>query len=173
MDRAMTPTSVFIVLMLAFVIDYMSIGKDSLRDRLAFLLAIAGFRDGFDGSPADKWTVGKLSDGIGWLLDQADGAYVAGTSINIAIGAGVGVLAIYAVGCLLPNKASAKVGRWATLNFPKSSAGRINWKLWAIAFLLGVLADLGRGMVGELTEGAVVALTFFVAPIPIMLFGSV
>lgn len=173
MDRAMTPTSVFIVLMLAFVIDYMSIGKDSLRDRLAFLLAIAGFRDGFDGSPADKWTVGKLSDGIEWLLDQTNGAYIAGTSINIAIGAGVGVLAIYAVGCLLPNKASARVGRWATLNFPKSSAGRINWKLWLIAFLLGVLADLGRGLVGELTEGAVVALTTIVAPIPIMLFGSV
>ena len=173
MERAMTPTSVFIVLALAFVIDYMSIGKDSLRDRLAFLFAIAGFRDGFNGSPADRWTVGKLSDGIGWLLDQTNGAYIAGASVNIAIGAGVGVLAIYAVGCLLPNKASAKVGRWATLNFPKSSAGRINWKLWALAFLLGVLADLARGLVGDLTETAVVALTFFVAPIPIALFGSV
>jgi hypothetical protein len=173
MERAMTPTSVFIVLMLAFVIDYMSIGRDSLRDRVAFLLAIAGFRDGFNGSPADRWTVGKLSDGIGWLLDQTNGAYIAGASINIIIGAGVGVLAIYATGCLVPDRASKKLGRWAALNFPTSSVYRINWKLWGIAFLLGVLADLGRGLVGELTNTAVVALTFFVAPIPITLFGSV
>ena len=172
MDRAMTPTSVFIVLMLAFVVDYMSVGPDSLRDRVAFLLAIAGFRDGFDGSPADRWTVGRLSDGIGWLLKQADGAYIAGASINIIIGAGVGVLAIYAVGCLVPDKLSGKLGRWAALRFPKSNVYRINWKLWGIAFLLGVLADLGRGLVGELTDTAVVALTFFVAPIPIALFGS-
>jgi hypothetical protein len=42
----------------------------------------------------------------------------------------------------------------------------------ANTFLLGVLADLGRGLVGELTDTAVVALTVFVAPIPIALFGS-
>lgn len=169
----MTPTSVFIVLVLAFVVDYMSVGPDSLRDRAAFLLALAGFRDGFDGSPADAWTVGKLSDGIGWLLDQTNGAYIAGTSINIAIGAGVGVLAIYAVGCLVPDRFSKKAGRWAALHFPTSAARRINWKLWVMAFLLGVLADLGRGLVGEMTEGAAVMLTSLVAPIPILLFGSV
>jgi hypothetical protein len=173
MERAMTPTSVFIVLVLAFVVDYMSVGPDSLRDRAAFLLALAGFRDGFNESPADDWTVGKLSDGIGWLLKQTNGAYIAGTAINVAIGAAVGVLAIYAVGCLVPDRLSKRAGRWAALSFPTSQARRINYKLWAMAFLLGVLADLGRGLIGETTETAVVALTYFVAPIPIALFGSV
>lgn len=169
----MTPTSVFVVLMLAFVIDYMSVGPDSLRDRAAFLMAIAGFRDGFNESTADEWTVGKLSSAIQWMLDQTDGAYIAGASINIVIGASVGVLAIYAVGCLLPDRMAGKLGRWSALSFPKSPVYRINWKLWVIAFLLGVLADLGRGLVGEATEGAVVALTSLVSPIPVVLFGSV
>lgn len=171
-DRAMTPTSVFIVLMLALVIDYMSVGPDSLRDRIAFLLALAGFRDGFNGSPLDRWTVGMLRDGIQWLLDQTNGAYIAGASINVVIGASVGVLAVYAVGCVLPDRFSGKLGRWAALSFPKAGVYRINYKLWGVAFLLGILADLGRGMIGEATNTTVVALTYFVSPIPLALFGS-
>lgn len=171
-DRAMTPTSVFIVLMLAFVIDYMSIGPNSLRDRIAFLMALAGFRDGFNGSPLDAWTVGKLRAGIQWLLDSTNGAYIAGASINIVIGSAVGVLAIYVIGCLLPDRFSGKLGRWAALSFPSSASMRINWKLWACAFLLGILADLGRGVIGEFVNTTVVALTYFVAPVPIVLFGS-
>lgn len=171
-DRAMTPTSVAIVLVLAFVVDYMSVGPDSLRDRLAFLLALAGFRDGFNESPADAWTVEKLHDGIGWLLDQTNGAYIAGASINTLVGALVGCLALFAVGCVIPDRFAGKLGRFAALKFPTSAARRINYKLWALAFLLGVLADLGRGIIGEATESTVVALTYFVAPIPLALFGS-
>ncbi len=172
MDRAMTPTSVLIILMLAFVIDYMSVGPDSLRDRIAFLMALAGFRDGFNDSPLDAWTVGRLSDGIGWLLDQTGGAYIAGASINTTIGAGVGVLAIWTIGCLMPDRFAGKLGRWATLSFPRAAVYRINWKLWVIALLLGMLADLGRGVVGTAVETVVVWLTYFVSPVPIVLFGA-
>lgn len=171
-ERAMNPTSVFIILMLAFVIDYMSVGPNSLRDRVAFLMALAGFRDGFNGSPLDKWTVGKIRDGIQYLLDSTNGAYIAGASINIVIGSAVGVLAIYVIGCLMPEKFSGKLGRWAALSFPSSPAMRINWKLWLCAFLLGIMADLGRGVIGEFVNTTVVALTYFVAPVPIVLFGA-
>ncbi|MEV4708886.1 hypothetical protein [Actinoplanes sp. NPDC049316] len=170
--HAMSPTGVAVVLLLALVVDYMSVGPDSLRDRLAFLLAVPGFRDGFNGSPLDAWTVQRLHDAIGFLLEQTDGAYIAGASINVLIGAGVGILALYTVGCLLPVKAASKLGRFAAMTFPTSAIRRLNWKLWLCAFLLGILADLGRGVIGEATEGAVVALTDLVGPLPILLFGA-
>jgi len=136
-EHAMSPTGVVIVLVLAFVIDRMSVGPEWWRDRAAFLMAIAGFRDGFNKSPADEWTVEKLGMLIQGLLDQTKGAYVAGASINALIGATVGVLAMYATGCLLPDRASKGLGRWATLKFPQSGLGKVNWKLWVVAFLLG------------------------------------
>jgi len=168
----MSPTGVVIVLVLGFVIDYMSAGPDSLRDRAAFLLALAGFRDGFNNSPADEWTVEQLGALINSLLDQTKGAYIAGASINAIVGAGVGILAIYAVGCLVPDRMSKRMGRWATLSFSRSGLGKVNWKLWIMAFLLGVLADLGQGLVGNTTETAVEALTWLVAPLPLVLFGA-
>lgn len=168
----MSPTATAVILLLALVVDYMSVGPDSLRDRFAFLLALPGFRDGFNGSPIDQWTVQRLSEAIGYLLDQTGTAYIAGASINVLLGAGVGILAIYTVGCLLPVKASTKLGRFAALTFPTSAARRLNWKLWLVAFLLGILSDVCRGAVGELTNGAVVALTALVAPLPTLLFGA-
>jgi hypothetical protein len=171
-DRAMSPTGVFVMLVLGFLIDFLSVGPDSLRDRVAFLFYLAGFRDGFDGSPLDQWTVQRLSEGIGWLLDQTGGAYIAGANINIVVGAGVGLLAIYAVACLVPAKLSSKVGRIATLSFPSTAAKRINWKLLGLAALLGMLADLGRGLIGEATDSSVEALTWLVAPLPLALFGA-
>ncbi len=170
--HAMSPTAVAITLLLALVIDYMSVGPDSIRDRVAFFLAVPAFRDGFNNSAADAWTVQRLHDGIGWLLKQTGGAYIAGASINGILSAGVAILAIYAVGCMLPTKASSKLGRLATLSFPTSGMFRLNWKFWLVAFLLGVLADLGRGFFGTMTEFLVIFMTGLVAPLPTMLFGA-
>ncbi len=158
--------------MLALVIDYMSAGPDSLRDRAAFLLALAGFRDGFDGSPLDQWTVQQAHMLIGKLLDMTGGAYIAGASINTVTGAAMGCLAIYAIGCLVPDRFSGRMGRWAALRFPRTGVAKINVKLWVLAFLLGILADLSRGAVGDFVNTAVEMLTLFVSPIPIVLFGS-
>jgi len=168
----MSPTGVFVVLMLALLIDYLSVGRDSIRDRVAFLLAVAGFRDGFDGSPLDRWTVQRLSDFIGALLEKTGDAYIAGTNINIAVGAMVGLLGIYGMACLIPSRASKRLGRWVTLSFPTSAMGRINWKLWVVAFLLGILADLGRGVIGEAVEFFVESMTWIAAPLVILLFGA-
>ncbi|MEU8821785.1 hypothetical protein [Actinoplanes sp. NPDC048796] len=171
-EYVISPTGVAVLLLLGLVVDYMSVGPDSLRDRLAFLLAVPAFHDGFDGSPADRWTVQQLSNLIGYLLEQTGGARIAGASINTLVGAGVGILFIYTVGCLLPVKASKKLGRFATLTFPKTSVFRINWRLWACAFLLGVLCDLAQGLVGDLTNGAVSMLVGIVQPLPMTLFGA-
>lgn len=173
-ERALSPTGVLVLFALAFVIDFLSVGKDSLRDRVAFLFYLAAIRDGFDGSPLDRWTVQKLNEGIGWLLDQPafSGAYIAGANINVFVGASVGCLAIYATACLAPAKLSKYAGRIATLSFPSTAAHRINWKLLGLAALLGMLADLGRGLIGEATDASVEALTWIVAPLPVILFGA-
>lgn len=168
----MSPTATALVLLLALVVDYMSVGPNSIRDRIAFLLAVPAVREGFNGSPLDGWTVDTLRTTIQQLLDATQGAYIAGASINLLVGGAVGILWIYTVGCLLPVKFSKKFGRFATLTFPQSPLYRLNGKLWVAAILLGMLADLPRGIVGEMTLGSVDFVTGIVAPIPTLLFGN-
>lgn len=171
-QHAMSPTATAVVLLLALVIDYMSVGPNSIRDRIAFLLAVPAIRDGFNGSPLDGWTVDALHKVVQTLLNASKGAYIAGASINVLVGACVGILWVYIVGCMLPTKASKKLGRFATLTFPQSPLYRLNGRLWLAAILLGMLADLPRGIVGDLTLSSVVFLTGLVAPIPTFLFGG-
>jgi hypothetical protein len=172
MKHHMSPTATCILLLLALVVDWMSVGPNSIRDRLAFFLAVPAIREGFDGSPLDRWTVGALSGLIDQLLQATHGAYIAGTVTKYVVGAVVGILWIYTVGCLLPVKASKKLGRFATLNFPQSPIYRLNLPLWAMAILLGMLCDLPRGLVGDLTEGSINFVTGIVAPLPVLLFGG-
>src|SRR5690349_22447973 len=116
----MSPTATCILLLLALVVDWMSVGPNSIRDRIAFAFALAAVREGFNGSPLDQWTVGFLGGLIEQLLAATKGAYIAGAAVNTVVGAAVGILWIYTVGCVLPVKASKKLGRFATLSFPQS-----------------------------------------------------
>lgn len=168
----MSPTAVAILLLLALIVDYMSIGPNSLRDRMAFLLAVPAIREGFDGSPADRWTVTALGGVIRSLLDSTGGAYIAGASVNAIIGVAIGLLWIYVIGCMLPVKASKKLGRFATLTWPQSSLYRLNGRLWLAAVLLGMMSDLPGGLVGDLTRTLVDVVTRLVAPLPALLFGA-
>lgn len=172
LDHAMTPTTVAILLLLALLIDWMSVGPNSLRDRLAFVIAVPVIREGFDGSPLDQWTVGTLSKVIQSLLDSTGGAYIAGASINLVIGAGIGLLWIYAVGCMLPVKFSKKLGRFATLSFPASGLRRLNAPLWVVAILLGLMSDLPGGLVGDISRALVDVAADLVAVLPELLFGG-
>lgn len=173
MQHTMSPTGVAVLLLLALVVDYMSIGPNSMRDRLAFLIALPVVREGFDDSPLDKWTVDALGQLIDTLLKMTDGAYIAGASINAIVGAAVGVLFIYTIGALLPDKFSTKLGRFATLSFPTSPMKRINIKLWICAIFLGMLADLPRGLIGDLLTMFVDFLVTVTAFIPSVLFGVI
>ena len=66
MVHLMSPTATAILLVLALIIDYMSVGPNSLRDRLAFLMGVAAIREGFNGSPLDRWTVGTACNAALW-----------------------------------------------------------------------------------------------------------
>lgn len=172
MNHVMSPTGVAVLLLMALVVDWMSVGPNSIRDRLAFLLALPAIREGFDGSPLDQWTVGALSNLIDALKSTAGGSYIAGAVTGVVLSAAIGILAIYTVGVLLPDRLSKKLGRFAALTFPESGIYRLNAKLWLCAILLGLLADLPGGAVGGILTGAVAALTEVVQPLPNLLFGA-
>ncbi|WP_036374342.1 hypothetical protein [Micromonospora sp. ATCC 39149] len=170
--HTMSPTGVVIVLLLAVIVDYMSIGPNSLRDRLAFLLAVPAIREGFDGSPLDQATVGALRDVIQALLDSAGDAYIAGASINAVIGFLIALLWIFAIGCLLPVKSSKKLGRFATLSWPQSPLYRLNAKMWLVAIPLGLMSDLPEGLIGDITRMLLDVTTKLIVPLPALLFGA-
>lgn len=172
MRHVMSPTGVAVLLLLALVVDYMSVGPNSIRDRLAFLMGLVAIRQGFDGSPLDRWTVGALSGAIDTLKGMAGGAYIAGAATQVVLSAAVGILAIYTVGALLPVKFAGRLGRFAGITFPDSAIHRINYKLWLMAVLLGLLADLPHGLVGGILQAAIAALTEVVQPLPNLLFGA-
>jgi hypothetical protein len=172
MRESLGPTGVAVLLLLALVVDWMSFGPNSIRDRLAFLLGLVAIRAGFNGSPLDQWTVGALSGAIDTLKGMAGGAYIAGAATQIVLSALVGVMAIYTVGCLLPDKAQSKLGPFAKISFPSSSMHRINYKLWTMAVLLGLLGDLPGGIVGGILNGGIGVLTEVFQPLPNLLFGA-
>lgn len=183
----MTPTAVAIVLMLALVIDWMSFGPNSIRDRLAFLLAVPAVFEGFNDGPLDRWTVGALTSAINTSKTAAEGSYIAGADTQHVIAAMVGLLWIYALGCLMPDKWSSKLGPYARLAFSAGGRGgavpvvgvtaagakhRLNWRLWICAVLIGVLCELPGGLVGGLMLAFVSVLDTLAAALPSMLFGG-
>jgi hypothetical protein len=172
-NHVLTPTGVAVLLLFAGVVDYWSVGPDSLRDRLAFLMYTSAIREGFNGSPLDRWTVGALTGAIGKLLHSAGTAYIAGASANVVLAAGVGCLAVYVLGAVLPNKMSTtfKFGRFAALTFPTSPVHRINYRLLICAVMLGMMADLPAGAVGAFLPGAIDWMTGLFAPGLNWLFG--
>jgi hypothetical protein len=172
MNHVMSPTGVAVLLMLALVVDYMSFGPNSVRDRIAFLIAIVSFRQGFNGSQLDQWTVGAATELINSLKGMTGGAYIAGAATQVVLSAAVGILAIYTVGCLLPVKANKKLGSFAELAFRQSGAKRINTQLWVMAAILGMTAELPGGIVGSLLTASIDALTKVVSPLPNWLFGA-
>lgn len=171
----MPPTAVAVTLLLALVIDWSSFGPNSLRDRIAFCMACPAIREGFDGSPLDQWTVQKLHQLIQAMLDSPAmaGSRMAGASVNLLIGAIIGLTWLYAVLCMLPAKMSKKLGRAATLTFPASPMFRLNLPLWAVAVVLGLMSDLPGGAVGMACRASIDVL---IAPITFVIawmFGAV
>jgi hypothetical protein len=148
--ESLNPTGVAVLLLLALVIDYMSFGPNSIRDRLAFLMGLVAIRAGFNGSQLDAWTVDALSRAIDTLKGMTGGAYIAGAA----------------------TQAQTKLGKFATISFKDSGMSRINTQLWVMALLLGLLGDLPGGIVGGILNGGIGVLTEIFQPLPNFLFGS-
>ena len=171
MQHYLSPAGVAAMLILAFVIDYLSIGPNSIRDKIAFLIALPMLRMGFDGGPLDVWTVQALSSAIEAAKAAGGSAYIAGAATHLVLSVLVACLAIYATGAILPSKASGRLGAFAQLSLPSTAQWRINWKLWAIALTLGMLADLAGGVIGTIVDNVIGALAKIVSILPGVLFG--
>jgi hypothetical protein len=171
----MPPTAVAVTLLLALVIDFSSFGPNSLRDRVAFCMACPAIREGFDGSPLDQWTVQKLHQLIEALLHSppVDGSRLAGASVNLLIGAVIGLTWLYAILCLLPAKLSKRLGRAATLTWPTSPLGRLNLPLWGVAIVLGLMADLPGGAIGMACRASIDILIAPITAVVAWMFGAV
>jgi hypothetical protein len=165
MEHILAPEAVFASMMIGWLIDYFSVGPDGWRDKIAFLFYLAAFREGFNGGAADEW----LLKGLGQIVDltkKAGNTYLASARTNIVVGAVVGAIAIYTVGCIIPDwKAFKKLGPYAKLQFPTGANKKINWKLLFLAIVLGLTADNINGFVGIVTNTLINADCFAVGPI--------
>ncbi|GAB7039680.1 MULTISPECIES: hypothetical protein [Catenuloplanes] len=169
----MTPTGVAVLLILALAIDYTSAGPASLRDRVAFLMAIPAIREGWNGSDADLWLTDRLTGVIQSALDMQGNAYIAGASASLLLGVAVFGVWLYGMACVVPDiKITQKyAGRFVTTQFPTTDMYRINTRLWLIAIALGLFAELPGGNAGAITAGSVDWLAGFFAPLPGWIFG--
>lgn len=171
-----TPTSVAVLLILALALDAMSVGPDSVRDRIAFVMAYPVVRAAWDGSDFDTWTVGNLMRVIGAVQAEA-GPTLAQASTTVILSALVFVLWMFAMGALIPDRYSARMGRFASYNFRRARGGigggavryQLNGKLWTFAILLGLMTDIPQGIAGDLMRFSVDVMGNLVAGIPNLL----
>lgn len=169
----LSPTGCAVLIVIAFLLDFLTILPAWLQVRLTFASVVTAVRAGFDDSPLDKWTVDKASGAIQMALDQAKGAYIAGASAAVLTGCLVGVLAIYCIGCMLPVKWSKKAGRLATLQWKETPIRNVSPQLWVAAILLGLLADLPPdGWMATCIDAFVGACRVVAAPLPHLIFGA-
>lgn len=171
-EHIMSATATAVLFIIAFVFDYFSIGPAWLQTRLVFMSVVTAVRVGFDDSPLDKWTVDNAAGIIQAALDQAKGAYIAGASANFIVGCIVAILSIWTIGCMLPLKASKKLGRIATAQFKETGLRKINPMVWGLAIPLGLLADLPAGWIGTLTDFCVDLYAMVTSPLPSLIFGA-
>lgn len=175
---AITPTATAVLLLLALGIDAMSIGPDSIRDRIAFVMALPVIREGWDGTEFDTWTVGQLERFITNLKGES-GQTIAQASTTAILSVSVFILWMFAMGALIPNKYANRFGRFATMNFRGRTmttiggggGNRLNAKLWSFAILLGLLSDIPQGLAGDVIRFSIDVMGNLVAGIPSLLLG--
>jgi len=159
--------------MLGFVIDYFSVGHDAWRDKIAFLFYLAGIKEGFNGGTVDTWLLQQLGHAVD-LVKTAGNTYLASAQTNLVVGIVIAGVELFALGCLLPERLTSWkwVGKYASWRFPKSSSGKIGWKLLALAVVIGLLADNVRGAIGNAANAGISADCAAVGPVLNLLFGG-
>ena len=169
----MDAVTIMFLIAIALSIDYMSIGPDSLRDKIAFAIALPAIYGGWDGSTLDT----KITDGIQQAIQS--GLRSTGTTHSTAQMAQAGMrclvffVLVYAIGALMPEKWSKKCGRWAQINFKAGSSDRLNKKLWGCAIVLGLLGGQLGGLSGSVLKNFLSFMTGATVGLPAALIGSI
>lgn len=187
----MSPLGVFTLLLLALIIDYTSAGPDSIRDIVAFTMALPAIADGWSGQWLAKWTVGWLGGVLETGMKHSGSEYMATISGAGMIGVMLGLLVFFATFCIIPAKIGAKfkVGKLSGLTFRSVKFGkkkggiedvadegaskrRLCFPLWACAIILGLLWPLAMGWAGDILQFEINSFAWVWKPIPNKLFGA-
>ncbi len=174
--REMSPSGVAVLFMMVMGLDYLSLGPDWLRDRILLIFGIAAWRDGFDGSQLDQWTLEKVTNGIDLLLTLDKLAYIGGASAAIVVGCAISILAVWALGALMPDKpwVTKYAGKWAKIDLPSSNLHQLNYKIHAVGAALGMFSDLAPGgALGGWVDAGTNWTTQMAAAAVMFLFGAV
>lgn len=173
--HAMSPAGVAAVLLASLALDWIAIGPDNVRDRIAFFGYLAAAREGFAGSSIDQWTIQQVQQ----LIDQLKAsthAYIWGMTAQQLLGVLIGAFAVYVLGCLLPQRLPKGMAKWvgpvARLKFPTVGAKGINWRLLSMAAVLGVFGGLAHGLIGSAVGACINFVIVVIAPLPALLFGA-
>jgi tetrahydromethanopterin S-methyltransferase subunit D len=168
----LTDVAIVMLLSIAFAIDFMSIGVDTIRDKVAFLLSLPAIHACWADSSLDA----GLTQGMRQLIEA--GFQTTGTKRDVAQLSAAGIKCmifftlVYVIGVLVPNKWAAKAGKWATYSFKMKQTSRINYKLWGCSFILGVFGGQLGGLSGSILTSALDTLTAVTAGVPNMLIGQ-
>jgi hypothetical protein len=166
----MTNITMIFVLMVALLIDYLSVGPTEGRDRIAFLLEFPCIHYGWDGSTLDLKLTEFLHSGAQRMLInlgvRGDIAEMTNAVVKVAIFA----VMLYVIGVMVPKSATRHLGGWAKLDF--SCKSRINWKLTSCAIFLGLVGDQLGGLAGAIYVTTVSCVTGLTVGLPQLLVGG-
>jgi hypothetical protein len=169
---ALTSLTIVTMIGLAFVVDYLSIGPDSWRDRFAFMILLPSIYAGWADSGLHKGLKKLISDttasGVKATGSTEDPAAMGEAAVKFL----VLLVLIYTLGCMAPAKWQQKCGRWAALSFKTKAKARMNIKLWACAIILGVLGSVLGGLSGQVLTTALDLSAHITAGLPAMLVGE-
>lgn len=144
----MSPAQTFLVLVIAFALDFWSIGRNSIRDRIAFFMALAAFYVGFRNSSIAKSAIDTLNNITVESSKLLGDAYIAKGMAAAGLTVITVLLFIYTLLCLAPEKWTDRLGPYAKRSFQSKS--RVNLQLWGCAFFLAILAEVPKGWFGSL-----------------------
>lgn len=148
----LSPVGVWALLTFALVVDWIQVGPDWLRSRVAFLGGLVAIRVGWDESPIDRWITGFAGGAVDIARATGGGGIAPATPVTVPgslpvpgaapsgaplptpdtglstdtrlmLGVLVAMLALYCLGCLLPSRLSGKLGGWAQLAFSGKGGG--------------------------------------------------
>jgi hypothetical protein len=191
----MPAASCVVLLIVALVIDLLSVGPGSIRDRIAFLLAVPALYAGWAGDSLAIWVNTQLAALTGMGLKASGSVYIAGAEPAIVVSAVVAAAFVYAIGAMLPRRAQRWAGPIAKFDLARGKASmsaggrgkrtpggglgdapqgsRLNLKLWGLALFLALTVDLPRGAIGQAIAAVMGALTWATAGIPNWLIGRI
>lgn len=195
--HAMPATSCVVLLIVALVVDLMSVGPGSIRDRVSFLIAVPALYAGWAGEPLAIWVNTQLAALTGMGLKASGSNYVAAASPTIIVSCLVAAAFIYAIGAVIPRRTQRWVGPIARFDLARGKAkvsaegktkgkvtpgggvgdapagARLNMKLWGLALFLALTADLPQGAIGQAISAVIGALISATSGLPTYLIGSI